>query len=140
MVNEERVLVGPHELRFRPPDRLYMTMRGIIDASHIEAQNMHLRAYAKRYGRPLRAICDMAQVQEIPAEARKVAVQMNHEYPYAGLAIVGASFAIRTIASTLVRAGQILAPHHFKFPIFFAKTPAEAEAWLAELPDLSKTG
>lgn len=139
MEDEECVLIGPHELRFRPPDRMYLTMRDVIEASHIEKQNMYLRAYAKRYGKPLRAICDVEHVVEFSTGARKSVVQMDQEYPYVGCAVVGANFTFRTIAIMLIRAGQVLAPHHFNFPIYFAKTVAEAEAWLNGLPEPSKS-
>lgn len=135
MSDTNTVLIGRHEHRFQPPNRVYMVLHGTIDVKEIEAQNSFMRTSAERCGRRLRVICDLADFEGMTARARKSVVGMDREYPYIGNAFVGGSFFVRTVASTVIRAGQTLAPRHFKFPIYFGKTLEECEAWLDTLPD-----
>jgi hypothetical protein len=123
-------LIGRHEHRFLPPNRVYMALHGLIDSHEIEAQNGFLRKCAEDCGQRLRAICDLADFEGMTVGARRYVVRMDRNYPYIGMAFVGGSFMTRTVASTVLRAGQLLAPQHFNFPVFFGKTLEECETWL----------
>lgn len=139
MLAEKTVFIGRHEHRFQSPNRIYIFMRGSIDAHEIEAQNKFIRECSQETGRLIRNICNLDEFEGMTPDARRHIVKMNHEYPYVGMAFVGGSFMSRTVAATVLRAAKHLAPHHFKFPIFFGKTLAECESWMDQLPDSSAT-
>jgi hypothetical protein len=133
MSNIEIEFIGRHEFRLQSSNRVYIVLHGILDARDVTALNALLRKWSAQRGQGLGLIAYLNDFEGLTAEARRLAVQMNRERMYVGCAFVGGSFMMRTIMTTLIRAGRHLAPERFKFPVFFGKTAQKCEAWLDSL-------
>lgn len=130
MATSETKFIGRHEYRFQPPDRVDIILHGVMDAQDVDVQYALVWQWREKCGQQMRLICHLGDFGGATSDARTAIVRSDRGYPYFGVAFLGGSFVMRTIASTLIRAGRSLSPQHFTYPVFFGKTLEECEAWL----------
>ena len=133
MTAEEICDIGRHKHRFSPPNRLYVEFNGILNETELIAHLASISTCTERCGKKLHTICNLQGLESITTEARQFTVRQERGFPHAKIAFVGGSFMVRTLVGTIIRAGRILYPQRFKFGTYFAKTVADAEAWIDEM-------
>jgi hypothetical protein len=138
--DNEPVIIGPHEFRFVPPNQVQFYMRGTLDGPEVAAHLQFAYKYADRCGGLVDCIVDISKFERVTESGRNLLTRVERPYPYHGCALLGATFATRTIAMMIVSAGRVLAPKSFTHPIKFVDTWEEAEAWLEELPQKREAG
>jgi hypothetical protein len=126
---EELRIVGTHEFRFIPPRRVLFVMRGVFEEEHALAYTEFLAKHAERCGEPLEGLLDLSALSSITPSARTRIVKRDRTVAYCRIAIVGASFSIRTVSSMMINAGKIVTPSRFAFDTKFFGTVEEAIAW-----------
>ncbi|HMY18701.1 MAG TPA: hypothetical protein PKA58_20380 [Polyangium sp.] len=129
----ESVVSGPQEYRFIPPDLIQLHLRGSFDGPEVEAHLDFVHRHAARCGGWVYALADLTQLERITESGRRRLTRVETPYPYKACALLGASFATRTIANMIVSAGKALAPQSFHFPVKFVNTYEQANAWFDEL-------
>lgn len=132
-IQKESVHVGAHEFQFVPPHRISFIMRGTFEQEHAKAYVEFLSMHVDRCGEPLDGLFDLSALTTISSGARKQLGQQSSTLLFHAIAIVGASFSIRTVSSMLLRAGKILAPQKTPANIYFCDVAKEANAWFDEL-------
>lgn len=125
--------IGAHEFNFVPPDQLQFVMRGKfrdVDAvKYLEFINAHTpEEKGLVYG-----AYDLTHMTQMDDAARKRVISVKQPYAFGGLAIIGASFPIRTLSNMLFRAGKIIAPQYFNYPYKFVASMGDANSWFDEL-------
>ncbi len=129
----ETLAVGPHEFRFNPPDRIHFVMGKVFDDAHARVYLDFIFTHASRPGTRLYASYELSKLERVTSAARRRIIHIDRPYPLGGLAIVGASFTVRTLASMILSAGRLLAPGFFDFPHRFVATLEQANAWFDTL-------
>lgn len=129
----ETKIVGTHEFQFVPPDEIRFVLRGVLNDDDTRSYLDFLFAQGDKAGRKLYSAYDLSAWERVSEESRKLVINVERPYPYAALAIVGASFSTRALASMILRAGGLVAPKKFGFPWKFVASMAEAHAWFEEL-------
>lgn len=129
----ESVHVGSHEFQFTAPDQLHFLLRGEFDERHVAPYLDFIFSRGAAYGGQFYAAYDLTKFTRITAGARQGVINVERPYPFAALAVIGASFSSRAIANMILTAGKILSPKHFIFPIHFVSTKSHADAWFDEL-------
>ena len=122
-----------HEFRFIPPRRVSFVMRGTFEEEHALAYKEFLSRQVDRYGEPLDGLFDLSALTTITSSARKRIGEQSRTLLFRDIAIVGASFSIRTVSSMLMRAGRIIAPQKTPQNVNFFATMDEANSWFDEL-------
>jgi hypothetical protein len=106
--------IGPHLFRFEPPDVGYLRYDGDVDGDLAGA---------------------MTKVGKVSAEARKRSGQGAKDLNLRGVAVVGASAAIR-IVSALVSRAIDLVNGNIDNPTRFFETERDARVWIAQRREL----
>lgn len=122
--------IGPHTLLFEPPRIIHFVVRGEVTAQHAVEMGAFVKARTADQ-RFVLALADMSGFGGVSSEARKAAGREVSETPYAGMALVGASFEARLMVKLVFGALRIFAPGRAVQAAFF-DTEAEARAWLEE--------
>lgn len=131
--DDEPVIISTHEYRFVPPNEIRFHLRGTFDGPDVEAHFQFAFKYADRCGGWVNCVVDMTKFTRVTESARHLLTRPPRPYPYHGCALLGASFATRTIANMVISAGRVLTPKSFTYPIKFVNTWDEAHAWFEEL-------
>jgi len=131
----DEMVVGVHEFRFVPPRRAIFVMRQVLEEEHVIAYMEFIDAHVSRNNGPLDALFDVSALTGVTPSARAKLVTGKRDLPYARVAIVGASFSIRTIVNMLLRAGKIVSPKKFSFAFKFVDSVDEANTWFDESPN-----
>lgn len=120
--------MGQHVLR-REDDVVVCRLVGPLD----EAEAAPLHAFFDRVyeasGRCL-VLADVSRLTKVDPEARRYAAKWNEKRRMTAIAVVGASAAIRVVASMLVTAIGLV-HQRSTAPVEFFKDEAEARRWLA---------
>ncbi|WP_225413187.1 SpoIIAA family protein [Stigmatella hybrida] len=125
---ETQAHFGPHTLSFEEPDIVRLTPHGQFDLR--EAREMILRVREFQKGREaLYLLVDARQGTGFSAEVRRAISEDRSLVPYAGVALFGASFTLRTIANMMERANVLLG-RPSTYQSVFTKTEEEARAWI----------
>ncbi|MBK9258931.1 MAG: hypothetical protein IPM54_03770 [Polyangiaceae bacterium] len=127
------LFVGTHEFRFVPPDQIHFVMRGEFKGAHVDPYFDFVFSHGESTGGLLYSVYDLSEFTRATESGRKRVINPGRLYPYAALAVIGASFSTRTVAKMILRAGKLVAPKHFNFPIKFVSTMDDAQAWFDEL-------
>jgi hypothetical protein len=125
----EEFRVGEHLFRWEPPDVTFLAYVGDVDgdSAHRLAQIARKFTIPRPY---IFALIDLSRVDKITAGARKSATEDSVGVPMRGVALFGASRAIRVLTSIVARAVDLI--HGGDNPTRFFATEAEARAWIAE--------
>ena len=131
--NPEPVRAGSNEFQFIPPDRVHFIFRGVFDDSDADAYLDFVFQHGDQSNRLLYAAYDLSAFTRATEAGRKRVINVGRPYPYAALAVIGASFSTRTVAGMILTAGRLIAPQKFNFPIKFLTTMTDAGAWFDEV-------
>jgi hypothetical protein len=125
MGEDERV--GPHLFRFEPPDTVFFRVHGELEEAHVRTfiDRMNWCATKSDY---LLLLVDFTHVRLVTGGARKAGAGKKGYTPR-GVAIFGASAALRIIANFVVTASNLMNKVTDN-PVRFAVSEAEARAWL----------
>ena len=125
----DKIIVGAHEFSFDPPRTVSFIMRGTFEEEHANAYNEFLSVHAGRCHEPLDGLFDLSALKAIAPSARKRVAEHGRTILFGAVAVVGASFSIRTVSSMLMRAGKIIAPKKIPFSVQFFDSVEDANAW-----------
>jgi len=122
-----------HEFQFEPPDQLRFVIRGEFTDADVDPYLDFIFSQANRSGGLVYSVYDLSRFTRATAGARQRVVNVARPYPYAALAVIGAGFSTRTVATMILTAGKLVAPKHFTFPIKFFSSLDDANAWFDEI-------
>jgi hypothetical protein len=124
------IFIGKHRFQLEPPDLVFITNDG--DISVEEATQIAGRVEAFAEGKDLVLILFNVEraTNHISPEARKIVVNRIGKLPVGGIAMFGATFSQRVIATLMGKAMLLLYP---SAPVVrFFPSEAAARAWLNE--------
>lgn len=122
--------VGDVTLDFVQPDVLSMRWKGsfgVAEADALLAYTDELRARVPR----LFFLIEVEGATGIEASSRKKIAALTKARPYAGSAVVGASFPIRVAVELIINAAKLVNTDQTETRFF--STLAEANAWIDEV-------
>ena len=126
---KNEVHVGPHLFRWEPPDIGYVSYRGNLDGPVIGELSLASRQFT--LGQPcVFLLVDMSKVGKISAEARQESAKGSKDLNLRGIAVVGASTAMRLIAGLVSRAVDLVNGNTDN-PTRFFESELEARTWIA---------
>jgi hypothetical protein len=128
-MTDARPAPGWH-IGFEPPNLCFLRLTGDLDGPSAEDIFAEIRPFAAEQGFVL-LLVDVSGVGAVEPAARRVGIDSSRDIPLRGIALCGASFTFRVIA-TLVHNAAILLHKHRDNPIRFFDGEADARAWLAE--------
>ncbi|MDI1477951.1 hypothetical protein [Polyangium sp. y55x31] len=124
--------VGRNEVRWEPPDLVRITFRGVTTTADSLRMTEIYDAIDERAGH-FYVLVDGREVEALEPGARAAWLDRDKPYPIRHLVSFGATFSMRALVMTIYRAGRILAPSRFTFPLEFKATEQEARARIDEL-------
>lgn len=130
---KESVNVGAHEFQFIAPDQLRFAFCGALVENEVEVYLDFIYKHASLANRNLYVAYDLSQWTRIDEGARRRVTAVEQPYPFDAMAITGANFSTRALASMLLRAGKVIRPSYFAFSYKFVATMDDANAWFEEL-------
>lgn len=117
-----------YDLHLEEPDILVAHYKGYFDGPDVRAVLADERRVIG--DRPyIFVLGNVADLQGVTADGRRIAAFGTGELPIAGVALYGASFPIRVIVSLFFAAGIRLGK--LPMPVNFAANEKEARQWLA---------
>ncbi len=119
--------IGEHEFEIDPPDVVIMRWRGLLAPTEFGRGIEYLRGSCSEWPYMI-LIADLSGVASIPADVRRIVPELTSWMPFRGVAIVGASFTIRTVAVMLFKVINLV--RGTDNPVHFKATEAEARAWI----------
>jgi hypothetical protein len=122
-------LIGRHRIRIEPPDLCFVTNNGDISIEDAAALMSRVGAVAG-VNRRVFLLFDVTRSGNMAPEARKAVVDTLGKLPVGGIAIFGATFTIRVVATLILKAIGIIYPS--APAAHFFSSEAEARAWLSE--------
>jgi hypothetical protein len=133
--------LGPHRVSFESPDLLRVVPVGLLDLKLVEDVEALALELQSRYP-VLYLVSDLRQCTGMSPGMREAFAHDPDRSPFAGMAVFGASFALRTVSNALSQAAR-LGGHPDRKPFALVDTEAEARAWIASWRDATqilKTG
>jgi hypothetical protein len=133
--------LGPHRVSFEAPDLLRVVPMGLLDLKLVEDMKALALELQARYP-VLYLVSDLRQCTGMEPELREALAQNPDRSPFAGMAVFGASFALRALSNSLSRAARLRDSPDRK-PFALVDTEAEARAWISswrEATGVLKTG
>ncbi|WP_234023204.1 STAS/SEC14 domain-containing protein [Sorangium cellulosum] len=118
---------GVLELREEPEGILYVSVHGDLSVG-IACSIAEASQRIAGSGREVLVLADVRRMNAIPHDVRKLMASGTLRARHDAVAIVGASFAVRVVATLTSRSLSLLTSRSYPFD-FFA-TEAEARAWL----------
>lgn len=103
-----------------------VTVHGATDGNDIRKMLEIYDGIVAQHGR-YACLVFCSQMEQFPPEARRLLAEWPHAHSCYAIAVVGASFAVRTVIGLFVRALHLL--RLSKAPTEFFKTEAEARAF-----------
>jgi hypothetical protein len=122
--------IGPHRLRFEPPDLFCMEWIGDVAPEHMLALFEVTERMAEGR-RPLFGMVNVTRMGTMGGETRKVTASDPRMKLLAATAFVGASFPTRVLATMLQKA-YALFRRNDALEVAFFDEEAPARGWLAE--------
>jgi hypothetical protein len=120
---------GPSVFRFQPPDVVQVETIGDVSADEMGALLREMGRLAA--GRPYFFLLDdISRIGKISPEARKRATEEVDGLLLRGIAVYGASFSQRVIATLLARLLALFGKFGER-PVVIVETEAQARAWIA---------
>ena len=121
---------------YEPPDLYITRFVGDVDAATItriaEEQNRLFEQQLPGGRDYILALADVSAIRRVTTDARETFRNIAPSINVYGIAIVGASFHIRVVATLVTRAANLLTNRTQRNPVCFFGTEAEARAWLAK--------
>lgn len=132
-------LIGPHEFKFVLPDEVHITVHGDFEPDHFDAHLVYLQKIARLCGGGVYCVVDARNVGRMTEALRKRMVAASNGYPYLACAVIGAVGTTRVVFDMVAKAGRVLAPKAFQFPIRFFPDVESAQQWFQSLRKSSGT-
>lgn len=121
--------LGPHRVSFEAPDLVRLVIVGPLDMKLLRDVDALAHELQERYP-VLYLVLDARQCTGFTAEVRKHVGEDPKGTPFAGVVMFGASFAMRTLATSMNHAAQLLR-HGGHKPFALVESEAEAKTWVA---------
>jgi hypothetical protein len=124
------ICIGKHVVRTEPPDVFIVEFVGDLsldEMRRIFAEQKQFEA-GKEY---ILLLSDMSNAGSVSAEARKIIPTESKGTVCRGMAIYGASFHVRVLATLVTTAARLLNKFS-NYPTHFFDTEAQAREWLKE--------
>lgn len=128
-MHQEKWIIGPHTVRYFPPDQVEVTLAGVMDADHVVAVNQVYDDIDRAHGHFL-LLVDTRAVERFTPEARAKFSGTPRRYPFRHIVIVVESRPLRTLISMVFRASRLLAPERFDYPADLVATMDQARSRL----------
>lgn len=119
---------GPSAFRFEPPDVLYVETVGDISDDEMGALLREMGRLTE--GRDFLLLDNISRIGKISPGARKRATEEVDDLRIRGIAVYGASFSQRVIATLLARLLTLFGRFGER-PVVIVETEKEARDWLA---------
>lgn len=118
----------PGEFRAHPPNRAWVKAFGKIEEDDIAALLQQVLDYAEGFPYLLLEI-NISEMTGATPEARRVSSKLFNQMPPIAFALVGGTFAQRTLAKLVIKAVEVLRGKGRLVSAFFASSE-EAVEWL----------
>lgn len=130
------ISIGAHQIRFEAPDTVRFVGVGFFTPAEARKYLDTIYDMSDRHGNLYLLLdCERA-TSGMPPEARKILTNVPRPYPFYGIAGYNASFSMRVITTTVIKAGRLLFPEKFPFPLAFFSGEQEAlaqrDTWRAQ--------
>ncbi|MDC3959357.1 hypothetical protein KEG38_36220 [Polyangium jinanense] len=125
--------VGPHLIRFEPPDIVFCRPIGRISAADVRGVLDFNATIAKQIGRGTFYLGDSSRITGYSIASSLQLFQSSPMEYLRGTAIFGANFHQRTQNSAVLRAIRLLGQPMSRLPIETFPDEASARAWIDEL-------
>ncbi|HVK68213.1 MAG TPA: STAS/SEC14 domain-containing protein [Polyangium sp.] len=125
--------VGPHSIRFEPPDLVFCRPIGEVNGDDLRAGIAYLEKTSKQIGRGVYYLVDLTRLTRY---APSMVVQRFKTFPIATMrasAMFGASRYQRAVTDTILRAVRLLRLEIGRIPMESFADEAAARAWLDEI-------
>jgi hypothetical protein len=106
---------------------------GDFAPDHFDAHIVYLKRISQQCGGKVYCLVDAKHAGRMTEELRKKMVTGSNDYPYAACAVIGAVGTIRIVFDMIVKAGRVLAPSRFQFPVSFPSDVESAQRWFQAL-------
>lgn len=119
---------GPSVFRFEPPDVVHVATVGDVSGDEMAAllREMGRLAAGREH---FFLLDDISQIGKISPEARKLATEEVDSLKMRGIAVFGAKFSQRVIATLLARLLTLFGKFGDR-PVVIVETEAQARAWI----------
>lgn len=128
--------IGPHQIRFEPPDTARFLGIGAFTPNEARKYLHTIYDFGDHHGNFYLLLDCERTTSGMSPEVRKILTDVPRPYPFHGIIGYNASFSMRVITTTVVKAGRLLFPDKFPFPLAFLATEQEAtaqrNAWRSE--------
>lgn len=117
--------IGSHSLAVESNEVVLLVARGHVtlrDATEIQEKLTEAGQVHAQFD----LIADLSAMTGIDGAARQRFVRVERKYPLRSIVLVGASFAIRILATGIHRAGRTLRPAAFTYAMYTAETADDA--------------
>lgn len=132
---QEWVYFGQHKIRFEPPDNVRFVGVGFFTLEAAQSYLDFIFATADQHGNVYLLLDCARTTAGMPPEVRTLLTRPPRPYPFHGIAAYNANFTMRVIITMVIKAGTLLFPSKFAFPVaFFAseqEAAAQVRAWRA---------
>ncbi len=125
-----RTELNGHTITIEPDQTLHVILRGDLRLEETKFIQAQLYALGDRYG-GVACLFDISRMAGFDHATRQAWVRVSRPLPVAIGCFYGGSFTIRTLISTVYKAGRLLLPDFFQFTIEFPPTEAEGRALIA---------
>ncbi|MDC0741526.1 STAS/SEC14 domain-containing protein [Polyangium mundeleinium] len=125
--------LGPHPIRFEPPDLVLCRPTGVVTADDVRAGLAYLEKASKQVGHGVYYIADLTKLTNY---APSMAVQGFKSFQAGTLrasAMFGANLYQRAVFDMILRATRLLGLEIGRIPIESFPDEASARAWIDEL-------
>ena len=122
--------IGPHVVRFEPPDICVVRFGETLTAEEGRAIFEEELRVAEEHG-PIFVLADFRGVRTITAEARKLSAELSSPPQILGVSNFGVTFQVRVLAKLVISLRR-LARKPIDGLLQMSSNEAEARAWIAE--------
>ncbi|MBZ5715792.1 STAS/SEC14 domain-containing protein [Nannocystis pusilla] len=112
----------------READLVHLKFRGPFVLEHAKTVHEYLAQIMAETGRCY-LLADMSQMNGIPTDTRRYVGEWHKQHTVSGVAVYGASFATRAIATLMFQAVRIVGAQQIEME--FLRDEAEARRWIA---------
>ncbi|MDI1481526.1 STAS/SEC14 domain-containing protein [Polyangium sp. y55x31] len=125
--------VGPHPIRFEPPDIVFCRPTGYISAAEVRGVLDFNATIAKQLGRGIFYLGDSSGITGYSIASSLEIFSSRSTQHLRGSAIFGANFKQQAQNSAVLRAARLLGLPMMQLPIGTFPDEASARAWIDEL-------
>ncbi|WP_437757012.1 STAS/SEC14 domain-containing protein [Sorangium sp. So ce1389] len=128
---------GVLELREEPDGILHVAVDGDLSEEIARSIAAASRRIAES-GREVLVLADVSRLKAIPPDVRKLMASGMVPARHDAVAVLGASFTLRVVATLTARSLRLLTSR--SYPVDFFVTEAEARAWLLAQREVIRAG